>query len=122
MNDGRIRRSHQDNLRHRQKPDVPKVTISQDWTEASTSVLPGVEEQPKEVVDSTTRDLDSPEEVQVCPTTHIPPELGEALVSPERTDEACLSTEISAAATPSARKEYPSRIRKSPDRFEPEWN
>ena len=119
LNDGKIRRSHQDNLRHRQKPDVPKVAISQDRTEASLPVLPGVEEQP---VDSTTRDLDSLEEVQVCPTTHVPPESGEALVSPERIDEARPSTEISAAATPSARKEYPSRIRKPPDRFEHEWN
>ena len=83
LNDGRIRRSHQDNLLHRQKPDVPKVAISQDQTEASLPILPGVEEQPEEVVDSTTRDLDSLEEVQVHPTTHVPPESGEALVSPE---------------------------------------
>ena len=95
LNDGRIRRSHQDNLRHRQETDVPKVTISQDQTEASPPVLPGVEEQLEEVVDSTTRDLDSPEEVQVRPTTHVPPESGKALVSPERTDEARPSTEIS---------------------------
>ena len=108
LNNGRIRRSHQDNLRHRQKPDVPKVAISQDRTEASPPVLPRVEEQP--------------EEVQVRPTTHVPPESGEALVSPERTDEARPSTKISAAATPSARKDYLSRIRKPPDRFEPEWN
>ena len=50
LNDGRIRRSHQDNLRHQQKPDVPKVSISQDQTEVSPQVLPGVEEQPEEVV------------------------------------------------------------------------
>ena len=73
LNNGRIWRSHQDKLRHRLKPDVPKVAISQDWTEASPPVLPGMEEQPEEVVDSTTRDLDSPEEVQVRPTTHVPP-------------------------------------------------
>ena len=94
LNNGRIWRSHQDNLRHRQKPDVPKVAISQDRTEPSPPVLPRVEEQPEEVVDSTTRDLDSPEEVQVHPTTHVLPESGEALVSPERTDEAGPSTEI----------------------------
>ena len=36
----------------------------------------GVEEQSEEVVDSTTRDLDSQEELQVHPLTHVPPESG----------------------------------------------
>ena len=37
-------------------------------------ISPGVEEQPEGVVDSTTRDLGSREELQVHPITHVPPE------------------------------------------------
>ena len=43
-------------------------------------ISPGVEEQPEGVVDSTTRDLGSREELQVHPITHVPPESGETHV------------------------------------------
>ena len=65
-------------------------------------ISPGVEEQPEEVVDSTTRDLDSQEELQVHPITHVPPESGETHVSSQIIDEAHSSTEIAPAATPPA--------------------
>ena len=64
-------------------------------------ISPGVEEQPEGVVDSTTRDLGSREELQVHPITHVSPESGEIHVSPQTTDAAHSSTEISPASNPS---------------------
>ena len=68
-------------------------------------ISPGVEEQPEEVVDSITRDLDSQEELQVHPITHVPPELGETHVSPQTTDAA----HSSKVAPLMEKKNYPNK-------------
>ena len=65
LNDGRIQRSH------RQNSNVLEVSISQEQTEATPPVSPGLEEHCEEVVNSTTRDLDSLEEVKILLTTHV---------------------------------------------------
>ena len=86
-----------------------------------------MEKQPKEVVDSITRDLDSitrdldsPEEVQVCTTTHTPQESGKAHVSQEINGEARLSTEIFPCCNTISEKEISLKNQETPNRLEPE--
>ena len=50
------------------------LSVKTRLTHLCQNISPGVEEQPEEVVDSTTRDLDSREELQVHPITPVSPE------------------------------------------------